>query len=58
MKQFIFVFIGRQKNAIGCRHDCRQIVLAETKEEAELKLYDTHEHISELECVREHEITP
>lgn len=56
MKQFIFLFVGREKGAIGSMQDCRRIVLAENRAEAELKLYETHEHIHKLDCVRETEV--
>ena len=43
---FYFEFTGREKNAIGIRSHCHQEVMANTYDEAVLKLYDTHEHIS------------
>ena len=52
MNQYTFVFIGREKTAIGVFHDCRISVIAENQREAELMLYDTHEHIHSLDCVR------
>lgn len=39
-------FFGRAKGAIGIFHPCTATVEAANLEEAQLKLYDTHEHIS------------
>ena len=52
MNQYTFMFIGREKGAIGSFHDCRKAVEAPDMDAAKLKLYDTHEHITALECVR------
>jgi hypothetical protein len=45
---FTFIFTGRQSGAIGECHMCRKTVTAPDIVAAKLKLYDTHEHISDL----------
>jgi len=45
MNRYTFAFTGRAKGAIGVFHGCTQTVEAETREAAELKLYDTHDHV-------------
>lgn len=52
MKTFYFRIIARRAGAIGVTSNYYPSVLAETKEEAVLKLYDTYEHIS-WEVLRE-----
>lgn len=49
MKRFTFEFIGRQRGALGINSHFVVTVEAETEEDARLKLYDTHEHISVLQ---------
>ncbi len=41
-------FLGRTKNALGIVHDCSVQVYANNEEQVKLKLYDTHEHISNI----------
>lgn len=48
MTHYIAFFNGRLKGAIGIFHTCRVEVSAETPEEARLKLYETHDHITAL----------
>lgn len=48
MNKFSFSFTGRQVNAKGYFHHCEKTVVAKNYDEAVLKLYDTHEHISGL----------
>lgn len=45
MKTYKISFFGRLKGAIGISYPCYREIEAESKEEALLKLYDTHEHI-------------
>lgn len=45
MNRYTFAFTGRVKGAIGAFHGCTQTVEAGTREAAELKLYDTHDHV-------------
>ena len=46
MRLYRMIFQGRQVGAIGSMHTCAETVEAEDQQAAELKLYDTHEHIS------------
>jgi len=48
MKKFKCSFTGRTKNAIGIFYPITIIVEAENKEKANLKIYDTHEHLHHL----------
>lgn len=48
MKTYLARFNGRAKGAIGVFHPCETFIEAETEESARLKLYDTHEHITQL----------
>jgi hypothetical protein len=43
--RYRFEFVGRQVGAIGTMSDYTVEVEADTQEAAQLKLYDTHEHI-------------
>ena len=45
---YIAQFWGRQVAAIGTFHNCTVQVEAKDLEEAKLRLYDTHEHITHL----------
>lgn len=49
MTKYIAKFYGRKKGAIGICFRCEQAIIANSKDLALLKLYDTHEHISD--CV-------
>jgi hypothetical protein len=44
--RYTFSFHGRTRGAIGIFYQCEATVEADTLEAAQLKLYDTHEHIS------------
>jgi hypothetical protein len=46
MSRYRFEFYGRQVGAIGIMSNYEVEVEAETQQEAQLKLYETHEHIS------------
>lgn len=55
MKIFFFEFMGRELGAIGILYNyCREIK-ASSYNEAVLKLYETHEHISIIHWA-EHEV--
>jgi hypothetical protein len=41
-------FVGRKVGAIGIRYPITITVEAESANEARLKAYDTHEHISDM----------
>lgn len=45
---FTCKFNGRTVGAIGCFYDIEIEICAESKEAAHIKLYDTHEHITDL----------
>jgi hypothetical protein len=45
---FACKFNGRTIGAIGCFYDIEFDVAADNKEDAHIKLYDTHEHITNL----------
>jgi len=47
-REFTIIFWGRENGAIGITHQCRKTVIADSIESATLKLYDTHEHISNV----------
>lgn len=52
MLLYLATFNGRTKGAIGIFHRCGPIeVSGETREEARLKIYDTHEHLSDVHMV-------
>ena len=46
-------FVGRKTGAIGIRYWTILQIEADTKEEAELKLYDRYEHIGQLTIEKE-----
>jgi hypothetical protein len=48
LKTFKFSFVGRLIGSIGKSYKCFKTIEAYTCVEAELKLYDTHEHITDL----------
>ena len=48
MKTYKATFIGRLKSAIGITYKITDKVKAENEKEANLKLYDKYEHISNL----------
>lgn len=48
LKRWQACFVGRRVGAIGVRYEIDAIVEAVDKEQAELKLYDRFEHISNL----------
>lgn len=52
MKLFLLTFTGREVRAIGAFQDFRVILDAESEEAARLKIYDTHEHLSNLRVVK------
>lgn len=52
MAQYLCKFNGRKNGAIGKFYNFSIVVEAETKEEANAKLYNTHEHISNLKIVK------
>lgn len=49
--QYTFTFNGRENGAIGITLKHRVSVMAENVDAAKLALYNTHEHISSIECV-------
>ena len=52
MNTYKIVFYGRLNGAIGARYFITEIVQADTKEEARLKLYDKYEHIHVESCTK------
>ncbi len=48
MKRYVATFNGRTVGAIGIRYRCHIEVEAEDAKAAGLKLYETHEHISDV----------
>ena len=48
MTRYKAEFIGRGKNAIGIFYPIISHIEAENKEQANLKLYDTYDHIQQL----------
>ncbi len=48
IKTYIFKFYGRQINAIGKMYDITETIKAPSKREAILKLYESYEHILNL----------
>jgi hypothetical protein len=48
MKSYKIQFTGRLKNAIGKTYSQTITVTAESEEAARLKIYDTHEHASNV----------
>lgn len=49
MRQFTFSFTGKQNGALGLREYYSVITEGENLQAARLALYDTHEHISNLQ---------
>lgn len=58
MKEFKFQFVGKRVGAIGASTYYQQAVESDTLENAILKLYDTHEHISQLKVFHGGEYVP
>ncbi len=48
MKRYLLTFTGREVRAIGSFQDFREVIDAPDEAAARLKIYDTHEHISNL----------
>lgn len=48
MKEYHFTFFGKTVGAIGASSSYSKTVESDSLENAILKLYDTHEHISQL----------
>lgn len=48
-------FFGRNKGAIGISQRFIVFVVADNEDDARLKLYDTHEHISQCVFIEENE---
>lgn len=46
MYTFYFEFLGREKHAIGINSNFNKSVQANSYDEAVIKLYETHEHIT------------
>lgn len=46
MKKYKFSFLGVENGAIGKRYKYTKTIDAENFEEAKIRLYDTHEHIT------------
>ena len=55
MTKYLATFIGRKVGAIGIRYQISVMVEAANKEAAELRLYDSYEHISNLELKEQEE---
>jgi hypothetical protein len=51
VNKYTFMFYGRTSGALGISRWCRQTVMADTREAAELKLCDTHDHIMRVQLV-------
>jgi hypothetical protein len=45
VNKYTFRFYGRTRGALGISSTFQQTVYADTREAAEIKLYDTHDHI-------------
>ena len=52
---YIAYFVGREKGAIGINYRINLHVEAANEDEARLKLYDTHEHISDVIFIEQSE---
>lgn len=52
MNKYTFSFYGKLAGAIGISYMHTVTVEAKTQEEAELKLYETHDHIQQCQCVK------
>lgn len=50
MKTYSLTFLGRETGTIGIFHHCEITVQAENTDTAKLAVYNTHEHISKLDC--------
>ena len=50
--RYRMVFQGRVIGAIGLFYECERIVEATDEEKARAMLYETHEHISNVRCIR------
>jgi hypothetical protein len=48
MKEYRFTFEGKLVGAIGASYGFNMVLGADSLENAILKIYDTHEHISKL----------
>ena len=48
-------FIGKNKGPIGILQRFKVVVEADNEDDARLKLYDTHEHISDVIFIEENE---
>ena len=55
MKTYLVNFTGRKAGAIGVMRPCAVKVRAESPNDAHMRIYDTHEHIT---GVRVDEISP
>lgn len=51
MKKFTAIFNGRQVGAIGTFGEFKIEIEASDREAARLKIYDTHEHIQNLNLI-------
>lgn len=52
MNKYTIQFRGRTRNAIGIFYTIVDSVIAENKEQAELKLYDKYEHIIQVKILK------
>ncbi len=48
MNKYHIIFFGRLNGALGICYRCSKTVVANSEDEARLKLYETHEHISDV----------
>ena len=48
MNKYNCSFIGRQVGAIGIRYAITEVIEADTMKQAEIKLYNDYEHISQF----------
>lgn len=48
MRNYIIKFIGRKVGAIGVTHACKLEVWAANERHAVLRVYETHEHLSQV----------
>ena len=49
MRTYRVTFHGREAGAIGVMHSCSVLVEVEQETDIQLKLYATHEHISNVQ---------